>query len=219
MLHKMRPALPSLPSLLALAPLALGACAGLSEQRALVSALDREVLALKVQNELLTERLKTCATDTAAPTLYAELHQLFSDTELSVTREGAVVVLLAPSRALFLDGGVKLHPDSARTLDLVATSLSLHPEFNLLIVSHTDDKLPPGSQGKGFPSVWELSAARAAALARALSETYGVAPERLTIAGQGGFSPIADNSTPEGREQNRRVELRFVPAPRQEPSP
>lgn len=219
MLHKMRLALPSPSPLLALAPLALWGCVSLREQRALVSSLDREVLALKVQNELLTERLKTCATDEAAPALYAELHQLFSDTELTVRREGAVIVLTAPSRALFVDGGVRLHPDSARTLDLVATSLGLHPEFNLVILSHTDDKLPPGNQAKGFPSVWELSAARAAALARALSDTYGVAPERLTIAGQGGASPIADNATPEGREQNRRVELRFVPAPRQEPSP
>lgn len=55
-----------------------------------------------------------------------------------------------------------------------------------------------------YPSNWELSAARAARVARLFS-TGGIAPERLGIIGWGEIRPIGDNTTAEGRNQNRRV--------------
>ncbi|MHB1057569.1 MAG: flagellar motor protein MotD [Rhodanobacter sp.] len=55
-----------------------------------------------------------------------------------------------------------------------------------------------------FPSNWELSAARAASVAR-LFALSGIAPDRLGIIGWGEVRPIADNATAEGRNQNRRV--------------
>jgi len=55
-----------------------------------------------------------------------------------------------------------------------------------------------------YPSNWELSAARAASVARLFS-TSGIAPARLGIIGWGEMRPIADNATVEGRNQNRRV--------------
>jgi chemotaxis protein MotB len=55
-----------------------------------------------------------------------------------------------------------------------------------------------------YPSNWELSAARAARVARLFS-TNGIAPARLGIIGWGETRPIADNATEEGRNQNRRV--------------
>jgi chemotaxis protein MotB len=55
-----------------------------------------------------------------------------------------------------------------------------------------------------YPSNWELSAARAASVARLFSLS-GIAPDRLGIIGWGEVRPIADNATAEGRNQNRRV--------------
>lgn len=55
-----------------------------------------------------------------------------------------------------------------------------------------------------YPSNWELSAARAASVARLFSLS-GIAPDRLGIVGWGDVRPIADNATAEGRNQNRRV--------------
>ncbi|WP_426700464.1 flagellar motor protein MotD [Rhodanobacter sp. Col0626] len=55
-----------------------------------------------------------------------------------------------------------------------------------------------------YPSNWELSAARAASVARLFSLS-GIAPDRLGIVGWGEVRPIADNTTAEGRNQNRRV--------------
>jgi chemotaxis protein MotB len=66
-----------------------------------------------------------------------------------------------------------------------------------------------------YPSNWELSAARAATVARLFAE-HGVSPDRLGIVGWGEVRPIADNSSAEGRNQNRRVLL--VVRVRQDPA-
>jgi len=55
-----------------------------------------------------------------------------------------------------------------------------------------------------FASNWELSAARAAAVVKILANN-GVSPKRLAAVGYGQYQPIAENETPEGRSQNRRV--------------
>lgn len=57
-----------------------------------------------------------------------------------------------------------------------------------------------------FPSNWELSASRAASVVNLLGR-YGIEPERMAAIGYGEFKPIADNSTEEGRQKNRRVVL------------
>jgi chemotaxis protein MotB len=57
-----------------------------------------------------------------------------------------------------------------------------------------------------FPSNWELSAARAASVARLLIDT-GVDPHRLAISGRGEYSPEASNASEDGRNKNRRVKL------------
>jgi chemotaxis protein MotB len=55
-----------------------------------------------------------------------------------------------------------------------------------------------------YPSNWELSAARAASVARLFAE-HGVAPDRLGIIGWGEYHPSVPNDTADGRNRNRRV--------------
>lgn len=73
----------------------------------------------------------------------------------------------------------------------------------LRVEGHTDD-VPIATAE--FPSNWELSAARAASVARLLIDT-GIDPHRLAISGRGEFQPEASNATEEGRNHNRRVKL------------
>ena len=75
------------------------------------------------------------------------------------------------------------------------------------VQGHTDN-VP--MQTPQFPSNWELSTARAASVVRALSEVYAVPAGRLSATGFAEFKPLSDNTTPESRAKNRRVELLVV---------
>jgi chemotaxis protein MotB len=67
----------------------------------------------------------------------------------------------------------------------------------------------PIARGR-YPTNWELAAARATGVVRWL-EKQGVNPTRLTGVSFGEHHPVAPNDTPEGRAQNRRIEVRLLP--------
>lgn len=101
---------------------------------------------------------------------------------------------------LFPSGVARL----SRPADVVLGSLAgiLAPFGNpLRIEGYTDDK--PINTAV-YPSNWELSAARAASVARLFTQN-GISPTRMGIIGWGQFRPAADNATVEGRNRNRRV--------------
>ena len=87
-------------------------------------------------------------------------------------------------------------------LDGVADELVANPQIKIELSGHTDAK---GSDEYNQ----KLSESRARSVLQYLSEK-GVASDRMTAAGYGESKPIADNETDEGRELNRRVELRVV---------
>lgn len=106
-------------------------------------------------------------------------------------------------KVMFETGKAKLLPASEALLDEVAGVLTDHPEIQKLrIEGHTD------SQG-GAGANLRLSNSRARAVRDYLVKK-GVAAGRLESKGFGQTKPIASNKTAEGREQNRRVELRIV---------
>ena len=79
------------------------------------------------------------------------------------------------------------------------------------IIGHTDDKPIRSRLRKRFPSNWELSSARAAAVARFFETETGIPPNRMEIVGYSHQQPITGNQTEEGRTKNRRVEIIVVP--------
>lgn len=90
--------------------------------------------------------------------------------------------------------------ESTPTLEEIGTMLRDHPDLRISIVGHTD------SDGEEAFNQ-ELSERRAAAVKRHLVETFGIDASRLETAGYGESVPAAPNDTPEGKQQNRRVEL------------
>ena len=91
--------------------------------------------------------------------------------------------------------------DAARPA-LVRLADILEPFPNPIRVEGHTDNVPISTER--FPSNWELSAARAASVVR-LFEQQGVEPSRMAALGLGEHAPVADNSTPAGRNRNRRV--------------
>lgn len=103
---------------------------------------------------------------------------------------------------LFPLGSVKANDSAEDVLFEIADILK--PFNNPIQVEGYTDNLAVNSAQ--FPSNWELSSARAAAIVKILADG-GVAPARLSAVGYGQYHPIAENETPEGREKNRRVVL------------
>ncbi|RDI97750.1 flagellar motor protein MotD [Dyella solisilvae] len=101
---------------------------------------------------------------------------------------------------LFASGVAKLSPQAGGVLDDMAAILKPFPN-PVRVEGYTDDRPINTSL---YPSNWELSAARAASVARLFSE-QGIAPERLGIVGWSEYRPAADNGTEDGRNHNRRV--------------
>ncbi len=125
--------------------------------------------------------------------------------EPSPAAEAAAEELPEPSLVTFAPGVAELPRQSLAALEEIAASLRDDPDLKLEIVGHTDDR-PIAT--REFPTNWELSAARASAVARRLIEK-GVAPERLSVQGYAAFRPVSENSDRQGRGANRRVEIRF----------
>ncbi len=93
-----------------------------------------------------------------------------------------------------------LKDESKPTLDEIAKLLTEDPDLELLVVGHTD------SEGS-FDYNLDLSNRRAAAVAAALVETYGIPQARLSSFGCSFAAPVASNADEAGRAKNRRVEL------------
>ncbi|MEP5324144.1 OmpA family protein, partial [Marinobacter alexandrii] len=107
-----------------------------------------------------------------------------------------------PNSLLFGSGDAEPHYDAFAVIEKIATVL--RNRDNAVKVEGFTDNQPISSQR--FPSNWELSTARAAAVVRMLS-MEGIEPERLAAVGYGRFQPVARNDTDEGRRRNRRVVL------------
>lgn len=111
-------------------------------------------------------------------------------------------------RVLFASGEAEIKEEGRQILRQVASILDRFPDRQIQVIGHTDN-VP--IRTPRYPSNWELSAARALAAVRFLSEEAGVQPERLGALAHGEFHPVADNATTEGRAQNRRIAIVVLP--------
>jgi chemotaxis protein MotB len=142
------------------------------------------------------------ALEEVAADVEAAMSDLIRDDLIIVRRHGLWVEVEIRTDILFASGEATLSPESASVLRRLAATLKPFPN-PIRVEGHTDN-VP--IKTRAFPSNWELSAARAATVVHLLMEE-GVAPPRLAVIGLGEYRPAQSNSTPEGRNANRRVLL------------
>lgn len=121
---------------------------------------------------------------------------------IAVRRHGLWVEVEIRTDILFSSGVATLAPEAVKVLQQLAETLKPFPN-PIRVEGHTDNR--PIST-RAFPSNWELSSARAASVVHLFTQT-GLAPGRLAVIGLGEYRPAQSNSTPEGRNANRRVLL------------
>lgn len=120
--------------------------------------------------------------------------------------DGRMIVQLATD-ILFGAGSAKLSKEGKEALTAVAAVLASIPEREFQVAGHTDDQ---PIRTAAFPSNWYLGSARAIAVTEVLIEG-GLGPERVSAASYAEFQPADTNKTPEGRGNNRRIEIIIVP--------
>lgn len=119
-----------------------------------------------------------------------------------IYREDGQVTVELNESILFETGRADLKGTGLAVVRKMAPALNV-PDIEISIEGHTDSRPIVSAL---YPSNWELSAARAAAVARTLIDG-GIAPGRIGIAGRAATVPIGDNRTSSGRQKNRRVAI------------
>jgi len=120
---------------------------------------------------------------------------------MQITPEGFVISLR--ELGFFDSGQAELLPGASEKLGRIAKILS-KPGLDLRVEGHSDNQPIHNTR---YRSNWELSAARAMTVLLLLINQCNFDPKHISASGYGEFRPVADNSTPEGRRANRRVDL------------
>ncbi|MDW7708848.1 MAG: OmpA family protein [Deferrisomatales bacterium] len=132
------------------------------------------------------------------------MRQALAESEAaSVRRELDVLSVTFKGDVSFDVNSAALKPGAQDEVARVARVLNQYLQTTLLVAGHTDST---GAEEYNQ----RLSERRADSVKNALVG-HGVAPGRVTTVGYGPSRPIADNATPEGRQLNRRVEIRIEP--------
>jgi type VI secretion system protein ImpK len=122
---------------------------------------------------------------------------------VEVDRKGDFIFIRINNNALFASGKSDVKPEFH---DIAARiSAALNQETGPIRVLGFTDNIPMSGRGK-FKNNFELSLARAQSVEKSLGDALDD-PSRIVVEGKGEADPIADNGTPEGRAQNRRVEI------------
>jgi len=134
----------------------------------------------------------------------AELRQQLANDGITIVNAGDRLIVTVPNDITFDTDSATVRPALRSDLVKVGQNLVNYPNSNVQIIGHTD------SDGDATYNLG-LSVRRADAVADIL-QANGVSFNRITTIGQGEDNPVASNLTPEGKAQNRRVEIVIVPS-------
>lgn len=133
-----------------------------------------------------------------------KMRERTAGTGIDVVREGDELLLRMPSGISFATDQSAIQPQFRPTLDQVAQTLAEYPKTMIDVVGHTDSD---GAEAYNQA----LSERRARSVSDYLA-SHGVAQVRMAATGYGETRPIASNETAAGKAENRRVEIKIVPA-------
>lgn len=114
------------------------------------------------------------------------------------------------SSMLFKSGDAQLNPEGDDVMRRVGGVLKDYPEYKTEVSGHTDDVKIAGKLKEKFPTNKELSQARANSALQQMREG-GLQADSSTAVGYADTKPVVPNATAEGRQKNRRVEIRLTP--------
>jgi chemotaxis protein MotB len=163
---------------------------------------DRAAQAATLQ-ALATHVAQKAAADLDQQKLMDDLRKKLAAAEGDVSSSGGIVTVHLESEILFPSGEAELSKHGKEVLARVGDVLKPLKDKQILVGGHTDDA--PIHTAR-FPSIWELSTARAVNVVHFLADSVGVEPAKLTAAGDSQYHPRSSE-----RAQNRRIEILLIP--------
>ena len=148
--------------------------------------------------------------------LVKDLQGEISKGQIKVTQIRDKLSVQLVEKILFDSGRAEIKPEGKEVLTKVGNVLLAVKDKQIRIEGYTDSVPIGGTLRQQFPTNWELSTQRAATVLRFLQEKVGVDGKYLSAVGYGAFRPVASNDTPEGRAENRRIEISLTPLDVQE---
>jgi len=177
----------------------------LSQQAAALQAdvadLERALAQLRAREDIAKARVQ------AYQDLVSRFADLINAGTLRVDIVDGRMVLQIGTDILFPSGSAELSKEGATALKEVGAVLAQLPDNEYQVEGHTDDV--PIKTAK-YPSNWSLAAARALTVVKALTDA-GVKPTQVSGASYAEFKPAMPNTTPEGKQANRRIEIVILP--------
>jgi len=133
----------------------------------------------------------------------------FKENDLTVTvKNGKVYVSLA-EQLLFGSGSIVVDKKGEQALKQLAKAIKDQKDINIMVEGHTDN-IPVSKKSQYMQDNWDLSVMRATVITKIIIGE-GVSPRQVTASGRGEFVPLAENSTAESRQKNRRTEIIITP--------
>ncbi|WHH59356.1 OmpA family protein [Petroclostridium sp. X23] len=176
-----------------------------------VNKLNSENKELKKETESLAAQLfglndikKDMKTSNESFITYLRENNLLE--QVDIVSNGQGLLIRFKDGVLFNSGKGEISSKGYQTLDQIGNTL--RDIDNDIIIQGFTDNLPIHTSQ--YPSNWELSVARSINVAKYLIEEKGILDERITVTGYGEHKPIDTNNTPEGRANNRRIEITIL---------
>jgi len=139
--------------------------------------------------------------------LNASLSSEIASNQLQITRLQGAIKVSVNSQLLFPSGGWMMPPRAQATIAKMAPILAPQVREHINVNGYTDNTpIGPELSRQGIPTNVALSDKRANTVMQYLI-AQGINPSMLSAQGFGDTNPIASNDTPQGKLQNRRVEL------------
>jgi len=149
--------------------------------------------------------------DDTKNTIETSLKDEIAKQEIEVVNMEDKLKVIFIDKILFDSGRSNINNSGKKLLLKMAGFLKDNKKQDVMINGHTDNVPLRAGLKKRFASNWELSAARAAAIASFLEKKGGLNPKRLSARGYSCYRPVATNDTGKGRRQNRRIEIILAP--------
>lgn len=177
--------------------------------RQAASSLEQRLSDLKGQRVQLERQLGEVKSTYDA--MVKDLKNQIQNKEVTISALEEKLSITFVDRILFEFGKATISPQGEEILAKVGGILKNVSAKRVRIIGHTDNKPIHPDYRYRFPSNWELSAARAAAVVRYFQNEVGLDPENLEAVGHSFYDSVASNETEEGRAQNRRVNIIVAP--------